>query len=97
MAATARSISSTFSCDIARPVSRAASPNEIRRPPDPYGLGVVFDPQRARNGITLTSHVLSFRSIASESTAGPLAAAAGLLRTAPRLRAQAVIDPTSLR
>ena len=35
----------------------------------PYGLGVVFDPQRARNGITLISHVFALRSIASESTA----------------------------
>ena len=34
-----------------------------------YGLGVVFDPHRARNGITLTSHVFALRSIASESTA----------------------------
>ena len=32
-----------------------------------YGFGVVFDPHRARNGITLTSHVFALRSIASES------------------------------
>jgi hypothetical protein len=38
----------------------------------PYGLGVVFDPQRARNGIGLTSHVFAL-SIASESTPSPFA------------------------
>jgi hypothetical protein len=36
---------------------------------EPYGLGVVFDPQRARNGITLISQLFAFISIASESTA----------------------------
>jgi hypothetical protein len=36
-----------------------------------YGLGVVFDPQRARNGITLTSQAFALRSIASESTPSP--------------------------
>ena len=37
----------------------------------PYGLGVVFDPQRARNGITLTSQAFALRSITSESTPSP--------------------------
>ena len=36
-----------------------------------YGLGVVFDPHRARNGITLTSHVFALRSITSDSTPSP--------------------------
>jgi len=30
-------------------------------------LGVVFDPQRERNGITLTSHVFALRIITGES------------------------------
>ena len=34
-----------------------------------YGLGVVFDPHRARNGITFTNHVFALMSIAIESTA----------------------------
>jgi hypothetical protein len=33
-----------------------------------YGLGVVFDPQRARNGSTLTNHVFALWSITSHST-----------------------------
>ena len=47
----------------------------------PYGLGVVFDPQRARNGITLTSHVFALRSITSESTPVPVRLGGAALAT----------------
>ena len=64
----------------ARSGSRATPPSASSAPPrrsgsrraraaPRYGLGVVFWPQRARNGIILTSQVLALRSIASESTA----------------------------